>query len=284
MVDSNADATEWTFKLRKGVEFHNGKEMTAERRAVLDESPHRRGLGVERQDARQHDRELGQGEQVRGSRQARQPQRRPGHRARNLPVQDHPRTGGRTSRPPSGPALYKVEEFKPGVRAIGVNFENYWDEGGYLDEIEHFAIGDPVARLNAFSGRRRRCNRRRAAEIHSHRRGRRGQGTSGRSSRASTSTSRWAPRHGAVQRSAPDQGDPVPDGPQANRQGGADGAGLHRQRSADRACLLRPLRRNPPNASSIRTRRRSTSRSPASAARRSRSSRPRSRAVSWISA
>jgi peptide/nickel transport system substrate-binding protein len=26
----NSDATKWTFKLRKGVEFHNGKTMTAD--------------------------------------------------------------------------------------------------------------------------------------------------------------------------------------------------------------------------------------------------------------
>jgi len=36
------------------------------------------------------------------------------------------------------------------VRTIGTRFGNYWDEGGYLDEIEHFGIGDSVARLNAF--------------------------------------------------------------------------------------------------------------------------------------
>ena len=28
--DSTPDAKKWTFKLRKGIEFHNGKTMTAE--------------------------------------------------------------------------------------------------------------------------------------------------------------------------------------------------------------------------------------------------------------
>ena len=42
------------------------------------------------------------------------------------------------------------KEFKPGVRAIAVRNENYYTDGGYLDEIEHFGIGDPTARLNAF--------------------------------------------------------------------------------------------------------------------------------------
>jgi peptide/nickel transport system substrate-binding protein len=49
-----------------------------------------------------------------------------------------------------GTGPYKVKEFKPGVRTVGARFDNYWGEGGYLDEIEHFGIGDPVARLNAF--------------------------------------------------------------------------------------------------------------------------------------
>ena len=49
-----------------------------------------------------------------------------------------------------GTGPYKCKEFKPGVRAIAVRNENYYTDGGYLDEIEHFGIGDPTARLNAF--------------------------------------------------------------------------------------------------------------------------------------
>ncbi len=49
-----------------------------------------------------------------------------------------------------GTGPYRIKEFKPGVRSIGTPFEDYWGEGGYLDEIEMFGIGDPVARLNAF--------------------------------------------------------------------------------------------------------------------------------------
>ncbi|MGB1208340.1 MAG: ABC transporter substrate-binding protein, partial [Paracoccaceae bacterium] len=30
------------------------------------------------------------------------------------------------------------------------SFANYWGEGGYLDELEHYGIGDSVSRLNAF--------------------------------------------------------------------------------------------------------------------------------------
>jgi len=49
-----------------------------------------------------------------------------------------------------GTGPYRVKEFKPGVRAVGTPFENYWGEGGYLDELEHYGIGDSTARLNAF--------------------------------------------------------------------------------------------------------------------------------------
>jgi peptide/nickel transport system substrate-binding protein len=49
-----------------------------------------------------------------------------------------------------GTGPYRCKEFKPGVRTVGTPFENCWHGPGYLDEMEHFGIGDPVARLNAF--------------------------------------------------------------------------------------------------------------------------------------
>ena len=49
-----------------------------------------------------------------------------------------------------GPGPYKCKEFKPGIRVVGVRNENYFKNGRpYIDEIEHFGIGDPVARTNA---------------------------------------------------------------------------------------------------------------------------------------
>jgi peptide/nickel transport system substrate-binding protein len=49
-----------------------------------------------------------------------------------------------------GTGPYKVKEFKPGIRAIGVRNENYWRPNRpYLDEIEHVGIGDEPARVNA---------------------------------------------------------------------------------------------------------------------------------------
>jgi peptide/nickel transport system substrate-binding protein len=49
-----------------------------------------------------------------------------------------------------GTGPYKVKEFRPGVRAIGVRNENYWKPNRpYLDEIEHVGLGEESARVNA---------------------------------------------------------------------------------------------------------------------------------------
>ncbi|MBT2339313.1 MULTISPECIES: ABC transporter substrate-binding protein [Pseudomonas] len=49
-----------------------------------------------------------------------------------------------------GTGPFKVKEFKPGVRSIGVRNPNYWKPGlPYLDEIEFIGIGDEPSRVNA---------------------------------------------------------------------------------------------------------------------------------------
>jgi peptide/nickel transport system substrate-binding protein len=50
----------------------------------------------------------------------------------------------------NGTGPYKCKEFKPGVRSISVRNDNYWKPGKpYLDEIEYFSIPDEAARVNA---------------------------------------------------------------------------------------------------------------------------------------
>ncbi len=47
-------------------------------------------------------------------------------------------------------ARYKVKDFSPGVRTVGVKNEKYWKPGlPHLDEIELIGIGDESARVNA---------------------------------------------------------------------------------------------------------------------------------------
>lgn len=146
---SNDDATEWTFKIRKGVEFHDGKTLTADdviftmNRHMGEDSISKAASLVSMVDewVKVNDYEV---------------KAKLSSPNADLPIalgtfhfkilQD----GTEDFATAIGTGPYQVKEFKPGVRTIGARFENYWGEGGYLDELEHYGIGDAVARLNAF--------------------------------------------------------------------------------------------------------------------------------------
>ena len=50
----------------------------------------------------------------------------------------------------NGTGPFKLKEFKPGVRSLGVRNDNYWKPGRpYLDEVELIGIQDEPARVNA---------------------------------------------------------------------------------------------------------------------------------------
>ena len=148
-VIPNENATVWTFKIRKGVEFHNGKTLTADD-VIYTMNRHLGADSISKASSlvSMIDRwEKVNDYEVRA--------------VLNSPNADLPialgtfhfkilQEGVTDFATAIGTGPYKVKEFKPGVRTIGVRNENYWGEGGYLDEIEHYGIGDSVARLNAF--------------------------------------------------------------------------------------------------------------------------------------
>lgn len=148
-VISNSDATEWTFKLRKGVTFHDGKTMTADD-VIYTMNRHLGADSISKASSLVG--MVDRWEKV-NSHEVRAVLSSPNA---DLPIalgtfhfkiiQDGQTDFSTTS----GTGPYKVKEFKPGVRTIGVRNENYWEEGGHLDELEHYGIGDPTARLNAF--------------------------------------------------------------------------------------------------------------------------------------
>jgi peptide/nickel transport system substrate-binding protein len=144
--ESNADATEWTFKIREGVTFHDGKKLTADdvvytmRRHQGENSTSviKAVLATVKEWKKTGPMEV---KAVMSSSNA------------DLPillglfqtkiVQDGTTGAG------IGTGPFVLESFEPGVKSVHVRNKNYWREGANLDACEITAITDPVARVNA---------------------------------------------------------------------------------------------------------------------------------------
>ena len=147
--EPNGNATEWVFRLRKGVEFHTGKSLTAEDALYSIQ--------------RHLDKDVGSGAKafvenvsegiVEDKQTLRFKLKGPDadfpvilgtYQMKIVPAD----TTDFSTAPGTGP--FKLKEFKPGVRSLAHRFENYWEEGRpYLDEIEWFGISDHNARMSA---------------------------------------------------------------------------------------------------------------------------------------
>ncbi|MEW6267627.1 MAG: ABC transporter substrate-binding protein [Thermodesulfobacteriota bacterium] len=151
--EPNADATRWVFKLRKGVTFHDGKTLDADD-VVYSIMRHKdpkvgsaaKGLAdlISEVKADGKDTVI---ISLNGSNG-------------DLPILLGTyhflmvKNGTTDFSTAIGTGPYKVKEFKPGIRSIGVRNENYFLEGRpYMEEQEFFGIADDAARLNAlYSG------------------------------------------------------------------------------------------------------------------------------------
>ena len=145
---ANADNTEWTFKLRKDVKFHDGSPFTADdvlytmSRHYGDESTSTaKPLVADVTEWKKID----------------------SHTVKAIlsgPNGDLPvilgtpqfkmiKAGTTDFQNPVGTGPFKLKEFNPGVRSIHVRNDDYWRDGPNVDEIEIFAITDKVARTSA---------------------------------------------------------------------------------------------------------------------------------------
>ncbi|EJL28901.1 ABC transporter substrate-binding protein [Novosphingobium sp. AP12] len=151
-AEVNDDASEWTIRLRKGLEFHHGKSIRAEDvihslRRLTDPalaSPYGYYLPSLRRDAITALDPL----TVRIPFEA-------GHGLAALPelwmswggivpVDYDPVTN------PVGAGPYRLKSFTPGQRSTFSKFENYYKaDQPYLDEVEIIDFKDPIARLQA---------------------------------------------------------------------------------------------------------------------------------------
>ena len=144
--EPNSNASEWTFKIRKDVNFHDGAPLTADD-VVYSMSRH---LGDDSASV------------IKAVMSSVKEWKKVGpHEVKaimNTPNADLPtllglyqnkivRDGSTGEGNGTGP--FVMESFEPGVKSVHVRNENYWAEGANLDAIEVTAITDPVARVNA---------------------------------------------------------------------------------------------------------------------------------------
>jgi peptide/nickel transport system substrate-binding protein len=143
-------ATVWTIKLRKGVQFHDGKELNAED-VVFSLKRH--------QDPATGSKAKALAEQMKeivasGTHEVKITLGSPNADLPAVLGTFHfliAQAGTTDFSKGIGTGPFKCKEFTPGVRSVAVRNENYWKQGGgpYLDEIEFFGIPDVGARVNA---------------------------------------------------------------------------------------------------------------------------------------
>jgi len=148
-VSSNADASQWMFKIRKGVEYHNGATLTAEDvvatlKRHTDEASQSGALGIVKGITDMK----AEGDMVTltlGAGNADLPFLMADY---HLMIQP----GGGVDAPAAGigSGPYKVVESEPGVRTTFEKHANYWDANrGFADQVEVLSINDNTARTAA---------------------------------------------------------------------------------------------------------------------------------------
>ena len=149
--EASDDAAQWRFKLRSGVEFHNGKSLTAE--DVVASFNHHRGEDT--------------GSAAKGIVAAITDVRADGdvvvfdleggnadfpfivsdYHLVICPAKDD---GGIDWEAGVGTGSYMLESFEPGVNTVTKRNPNYWKEGrAFFDSVENLFVADVAARTNA---------------------------------------------------------------------------------------------------------------------------------------
>ena len=144
----NGDATEFTFKIRKGVEWHDGSTLTADdviwsmNRHLGDDS-----LSVikaffstveEWKKIDSHTVKV-----ILNSPDSDLPAKLSEKQAKIVKM------GTEDFRKGNGTGPYLLESFEPGVRSTHVRNPNYWRDGPNFDALEITAVTDPISRVNA---------------------------------------------------------------------------------------------------------------------------------------
>jgi len=151
--DASSDARTWTFKLRRGVEFHNGKTLDA--KDVVASINHHRGDKSESSaksllEPIEELRTDGKDTVVVKLREGNAdfPYLMSDYHIVIMPVTKD----GLDVDSGVGTGGYVLEQFKPGIRCSLKRNPNYWKEGAaWVDSAEVLAIKDATARTNALT-------------------------------------------------------------------------------------------------------------------------------------
>lgn len=149
--EASADAKSWTFNLRKGVTFHNGKDFVADdviASLALHTAPDSKSAArpiveaiesIKKQNDHQVTMTLKSGN-------ADFP-----FLMSDYHILIHPADGIEESIAKGiGTGAYKAESFDPGVRALVSKYADHYDDSkGHFDSIEQIAMNDAQARTNA---------------------------------------------------------------------------------------------------------------------------------------
>ena len=153
-IETSDDAATWTIKVRKGVEFHNGKTLDADDIAASinhhrgeDSKSGAKGILTSIKDVKVDGKDTVIF--VLESGNADFPYILSDYHLGIMPAKD-----GKLIDPASGvgTGAYSLKKFDAGVKAELVRNANYWKDGrGHFDSIEMLAIKDVAARTNALT-------------------------------------------------------------------------------------------------------------------------------------
>ncbi len=145
---ANDDFTEWTFKLRKGVKFHDGSPFTADdvlytmsRHYGKKSTSTAKPLVADVKEWKKVDSHTVKAIMT-------------GPNADLAVILGTPqfkmiKDGTTTFQTAIGTGPFTLKEFKPGVRSLHERNKDYWRDGPNVDQLELFAITDKVARTSA---------------------------------------------------------------------------------------------------------------------------------------
>jgi peptide/nickel transport system substrate-binding protein len=144
--EPNSNATEWTFKIRKGVSWHDGSKLTPE---DVTYSMNRH-LGEASTSVIKSVMATVKEWKKTGPNEVKAIMHSPNADLPTLlgifqnKIIKEGSTGGGIG---TGP--FVMDSFQPGIKSIHSRNKNYWREGANLDGLEMTGITDPVARVNA---------------------------------------------------------------------------------------------------------------------------------------